>query len=175
MSRETSRASKLTRLAMIMAAAFAVVVAGGMVADPAFAATSQVVQFQRLNTQLCLTENVAGNPQLFEGICNRTNARQRWFMFSQAGHPGSKFVPQSVSTVCLNVQDSSRSVGAKIVLSGCASDLSQDWLITSTPNFPAFLIENANSHLCLTRTSVAMVQQQCSPSLLTQNFALNAV
>jgi len=174
MTRETRKATTLTRLATIVAATVALFVAGGTIATSASAAT-QTVQFQRLNTKLCVTENVSGNPQLFEGLCNATNARQRWFMFNQVGHPGAKFTPQSVSTVCLNVQDSSRSVGAKIVLSGCASDLSQDWRITSTPNFPAFLIENVNSHLCMTRTSVALVQQPCSQNLLTQNFALNGV
>lgn len=165
---------KSTRLMLALAAALAMFGTAAVFARPAPASAALVVEFQRLGTTLCITENVAGNPQLFEGICNAGNPRQRFIWFTQAGHTGAKFVPQSVATNCLNVAGSSKAAGAKIVLSDCASDLSQDWFITSTPLL-GFLIENANSRLCITRTSVAFVQQPCSQSLPTQNFALNSV
>lgn len=170
----TRGASKTMRLATAAAATFALLVAGGATSAPASAAANLVVQFQRLNTQVCVTENMFGNPQLFEGRCDSGNPRQRWIMFNLPGHPGTKFISQSVPSVCLNVEQGSKQAGARIALSECASDLSQDWLITSTPRL-AFLIENANSRQCMTRTSVAFVQQPCSPSLPEQNFLLNAV
>jgi hypothetical protein len=171
----TRGASKTMRLATAAAATFALLVAGGATSAPASAAANLVVQFQRLNTPLCVTENMFSNPQLFETVCNTGDTRrQRWIMFNLPGHPGTKFISQSVPSVCLNVEQGSKQAGARIVLSECASDLSQDWLITSTPRL-AFLIENANSRQCMTRTSVAFVQQPCSPSLPEQNFLLNAV
>jgi hypothetical protein len=170
----TRGATKTMRLATAAAATLALLVAAGATSAPASAAANLVVQFQRLNTSVCVTENMFGNPQLFEGVCNSGNTRQRWIMFNLPGHPGTKFISQSVPSVCLNVENGSKTAGAKIVLSECASDLSQDWLITSTPRL-AFLIENANSRQCMTRTSVAFVQQPCSPSLPEQNFLLNAV
>ena len=131
-----------------------------------------VVQFQRINTTLCLTENVSGNPKIFEGVCDRNNKRQRWSWLTDS--LGSKFVPQSVPTNCLDVQGGSKSSGAQIVFADCASDLNQEWLSFSTPLL-GFQIKNVNGHLCMTRTSVGFVQQPCDPNSAVQNFLLNTL
>lgn len=129
------------------------------------------VQFQRIGTPVCIAENVDGTPKLLEPLCNKAENRQLWSWISDSS--GSQFIPRSAPLSCLDVKDASRASGAPIVVSSCGSDTSQHWLIFSTPR--AFRIENANSHLCITRTVTASLftQQPCDQNSVTQNFLLN--
>jgi len=161
-----------SRLTKVLALVVFLVTAGTVAPSAAFAASS-VVQFQRVGTPVCIQQTGGNETPLVESLCSSSAPGQRWTWLT--GSPGgSKFIPSSAPLSCLNVQGSSRSAGAKIVVSDCASDLSQAWLIFST--LPSgFILKNANSGLCVTRTVAGIVQQPCVSGTVGQAFLINTV
>jgi hypothetical protein len=170
---------KTVSTVVISTVALLLFIVGGVAARPAFAATGLgTLQMHRLNTPVCITKNLFGAASLIETICDSTNRKQQWgFIRAASGQVGFNVVPLSLGGECMEVQGGSTANGAAIVLSRCdVFALRQQWLVTSTPLF-GFLIENANSHKCLTRVPNAawFAQQECSPSLQAQNFLLPSV
>ena len=167
---------KVLKILVTIAVAACLVVAEQVAVPSAFAAGSAntVLQIQRSGTPVCLQNEGVNERQLTEALCMSSIPTQRWFWISD-GSTGSKFVAASTGSSCMNVQNSSNSVDAKIVISDCAQDSSQSWLIFSTPTPNSFILQNVNSHLCITRAVIGVVQEVCSQSLATQNFLLNVV
>jgi hypothetical protein len=164
---------KIIRLLSVVAVAAPLLIIG-VATQPTAAATNPVVQFQRAGTQLCIQLTGGSNEtQLSDLVCNSSVAGQRWTVINDLSGLGQKFISPAAPTSCMNVQNGSTSPGAKIVVSDCSQDLSQVWTLVNT-TFPAngtYVIQNANSHLCLNVVVGGLIEQNnCVPGSSTQGF-----
>lgn len=89
-----------------------------------------VYRFQNVNSHQCLTSNGQAGAQVYQYPCQDNDANQQWItelpIVSNVlfAYP----IVNRASTLCLDVNGASRSVGAKVITWYCNGNANQRWM-----------------------------------------------